>query len=371
MKIREIAEKIAICAYCPFMCKDICTVYAQTKRDSLSPTMHEYLLWMILEGRMAYSREVGEILYEACSGCLLCQSWCASKQDVPEKVRTARMDLVELNLTPQPIQQVERSTVNLHNPYQEPHEKRLIHLAQTSSSRKGGGLLYFLGCTAAYRRPEVADVALRLMQRCGEPTQLLEDEWCCGLPQYELGLMKAVKQLAQHNCEAINAQSVRAAVTSCPECQYMLNQVYPKLGCALNIPVYHTSQYLKMLMDAGRLKLERKLEPSTYHDPCYLGRRSQIYEEPRAILRRLSEDFRELRWSRDKAYCGGGGVAYSITYPSNASKIGVKVLEEAEHLNVEALITACPMCKHQLLNAARGRIQLLDIAEAVELASRP
>lgn len=371
MKIREIAEKIAICAYCPFMCKDICTVYAQTKRDSLSPTMHEYLLWMILEGKMTYSREAGEILYEACSGCLLCQSWCASKQDVPEKLRAARMDLVELNLIPRSVQRLEQSTINLHNPYQEPHEKRLSLLARKPSPEKRGGLLYFLGCTAAYRRPEVASAALRLMERCGEPVQVLEDEWCCGLPQYELGLMKTVEQLAQHNREAIVDRGCKAIVTSCPECHYMLNQVYPRLGYALDAPIYHISQYLNMLMETGGLKPVRKLKPLTYHDPCYLGRRSRVYEEPRLVLRKVSEGLRELRWSRDKAYCGGGGVAYSLTYPGNASKVGVKVLEEAENLHVETLVTACPMCKHQLFNAAQGRIQILDLAEAVESATQP
>ncbi|MEM2965037.1 MAG: (Fe-S)-binding protein, partial [Candidatus Bathyarchaeia archaeon] len=341
MKIREIAEKIAICAYCPFMCKDICTVYAQTKRDSLSPTMHEYLLWMVLEGKISYRRDVGEILYESCSGCLLCQSWCASRQDVPEKLRLARMDLVELNLTPQSVQRVEQSTLSHHNPYHEPHEKRLSLLALKPSSKKGGSILYFVGCTAAYRRPELASAALRLMERCGEPPRVLDDEWCCGLPQYELGLMKTVERLAQHNREVIVNQGVEAVVTSCPECYYMLSQVYPRLGYALNIPVHHISQYLNMLMEERRLKLGRKLKPLTYHDPCYLGRRSQVYEEPRLVLKHVSEDLRELRWSRDKAYCGGGGVAYSLTYPGKAYQIGIFRLPMGESHQGVTLVTAC------------------------------
>lgn len=372
MHIRELAEKIAICAYCPFMCKDVCTVYSQTKIDSLSPSMHEYLLWLILEGRAEYSKEVAELIYEACCGCLLCQSWCATGQDVPEKVRAARMDLIELGLSPIPVQELNRSSLEERNPYGGIHKERFKEISRTVPRDRwngAGDTLYFVGCATAYHQPKIAESTVSIMNKGEVDFSLDSEEWCCGLPQFELGLLDTAKELMEHNYQMVRSRGYKSIVTSCPECYYMLREVYPSLGFDLKVEIYHISSFVKRLLDEGRLKLSRKLNGRvTYHDPCYLGRRCKIYEEPRSILRNASERFLEMRWNRDKAYCGGGGVGYSILYPETAAKIGEKILEEAEKAGAEKIVTSCPTCKSQLEKSLKSRkVEIYDLSEIISL----
>ncbi|MBS7645480.1 MAG: (Fe-S)-binding protein [Candidatus Bathyarchaeia archaeon] len=370
MHVQGLAEKIAICAYCPFMCKDICTVYSQTKIDTLSPSMHEYLIWLILEGREKYSEEVADVLYRACCGCLLCQSWCATGQDVPEKVRAARMDLVELGLHPKPVERLNQASLRDHNPYGRSHAERFkeLHRAIPEERWNGGAdTLYFVGCATAYHQLGIARAVAAIMDRAGVELSVDDEEWCCGLPQFELGLLDTAKKLMEHNHQVIRGHGYKSVLTSCPECYYMLSRIYPSLGFDLKAEIHHVSSCFKRLMDESRLKLSGRLDGTvTYHDPCYLGRRCGIYEEPRRILKDASEKFVEMRWNRDKAYCGGGGVGYSILYPETAAMIGDKILIEAEKAGAGKVVTSCPTCKSQMeVNLKGRRIKVYDLSEVI------
>ena len=61
----------------------------------------------------------------------------------------------------------------------------------------------------------------------------------------------------------------------------------------------------------GRIKLDKsKFKDSiTYHDPCQIARNGGVFDAPRYILQRLTDDYREM--SPDPRYnwcCGGGGL---------------------------------------------------------------
>jgi Fe-S oxidoreductase len=47
----------------------------------------------------------------------------------------------------------------------------------------------------------------------------------------------------------------------------------------------------------------------TYHDACYLGRKNDIYDEPRALLRALpGVELVEMSHNRSNSLCCGGGL---------------------------------------------------------------
>ncbi|MBC7360026.1 MAG: (Fe-S)-binding protein [Desulfacinum sp.] len=105
----------------------------------------------------------------------------------------------------------------------------------------------------------------------------------------------------------------------------------------------------------GRIKLDktRFQGPITYHDPCQIARNGGILEEPRYILRHLTDDYREM--APDPRYnycCGGGGGLVALgeeTLDFRMKSARVKA-EQVQKTGAAILATACENCHTQLEN---------------------
>ncbi|MGD9031179.1 MAG: (Fe-S)-binding protein [Desulfobacteraceae bacterium] len=111
------------------------------------------------------------------------------------------------------------------------------------------------------------------------------------------------------------------------------------------------AQYLR----EGRIKLDNSIfkEPITYHDPCQIARNAGVIDEPRYILRRLTNDYREM--SPDPKYnwcCGGGGGLVALgeeTLDFRMKSARVKA-DQVKETGAKILATACENCHTQLSN---------------------
>ncbi|MGD2270378.1 MAG: (Fe-S)-binding protein [Desulfobacterales bacterium] len=105
----------------------------------------------------------------------------------------------------------------------------------------------------------------------------------------------------------------------------------------------------------GRIKLDKTKfkEPVTYHDPCQIARNGGVMDEPRYILRQLTDDYREL--TPDPRYnwcCGGGGGLVALgeeTLDFRMKSAKVKV-DQVNATGAGILATACENCHTQLSN---------------------
>jgi Fe-S oxidoreductase len=105
----------------------------------------------------------------------------------------------------------------------------------------------------------------------------------------------------------------------------------------------------------GRIKLDKtKISGAvTYHDPCQIARNAGVMDEPRYILKHLTNNFREM--TPDPKYnwcCGGGGglVALgeeTLDFRMKSSRIKVDQVQET---GATVLATACENCHTQLSN---------------------
>jgi Fe-S oxidoreductase len=105
----------------------------------------------------------------------------------------------------------------------------------------------------------------------------------------------------------------------------------------------------------GRIKLDKtKLDGAvTYHDPCQVARNAGVMDEPRYILKNLTDDFRELTDSpRYNWCCGGGGGLVAMgedTLDFRMKSARVKA-DQVKDTGARILATACENCHAQLDN---------------------
>ncbi len=105
----------------------------------------------------------------------------------------------------------------------------------------------------------------------------------------------------------------------------------------------------------GRIKLDKtKLNGAvTYHDPCQIARNAGVIDEPRYILKYLTDDYRELTDEpRYNWCCGGGGGLVAMgedTLDFRMKSASVKA-DQVKATGAKVLATACENCHAQLSN---------------------
>jgi Fe-S oxidoreductase len=170
--------------------------------------------------------------------------------------------------------------------------------------------------------------------------------------------------------DAIKASGVRRIVTADPHAYNALKHDYKDVP-----PVEHISQVIAREVKAGRLKLKQIEDESkvyTYHDPCYLGRHNQIYDDPRRVLDAIPGLRRvEMQRSRDRSFCCGGGGLMLFYEPKEEQRMGVVRVKMAAEAGANVIVTACPYCMVNIEDAIKvagleGKMSAIDLAELVD-----
>jgi len=177
---------------------------------------------------------------------------------------------------------------------------------------------------------------------------------------------------AMMNIEVLNGYEVKTIVTADPHSFNTLKNEYPSLGG--NYKVYHHTQFIKKLIDEGRLTVNDSVlsgKRVTYHDPCYLGRANEEYESPRDLIKRLGVNLTEMKRNKSTALCCGAGGAQMFKDAEKGDKeINILRTEDALETNPEIIATACPYCNTMMTDGVKfknkeAEVEVLDIAELI------
>jgi heterodisulfide reductase subunit D len=351
----------------------ICPIREELKFDHYDARGRVLIARALVEGKLDYSDKLVESVY-TCLACGLCREVCAmfegKKVDTPRIIRAWREEIVEKGLgPPDRLKEINQSTERNYNPFGKNASDRLAWSKGIEIPRKGD-VLYFPGCYASYKQPEIAKSATNVLIKSNVKFSILEDEKCCGLPQMWNGEAKLGEKLVSSNVEAIKETGAKKVVTTCPGCYMALRSDYPEItGNQLDFEVYHMSEFLADLVDEGTLQLKRLDKTVTYHDPCHLGRYSKIYEQPRKVIEAIPGiELVEMKRNRADAACCGSGIVVTPTFPKLSLSIAEKRIEEAKETGAKTIVTACPSCVTQLNLAAkriRADVEVIDLIDLV------
>jgi len=239
---------------------------------------------------------------------------------------------------------------------------------------EGMEALYFVGCYLSYdpRMKKVATATANILNSAGVDFGILgSQENCCGESIRKTGSEEVFKRLAKENIKTFIDSDVKKIIVSSPHCFHTFKNEYPEF--MVNFEVVHINQYLLELINEGRLELKGEFSKKvTYHDPCYLGRHNDIYDEPREILKKISDlKLTEMADSRkDALCCGGGGGRIWMDTPKEERFSDLRLVQ-ANEVGAEVLVTSCPYC---ITNFEESRLNLeyediLEIKDITEIVN--
>ena len=172
------------------------------------------------------------------------------------------------------------------------------------------------------------------------------------------------------NIEVMNSYNIKKIITTCPHSFNILKNEYPDLGG--NYEVYHHSEFVHDLIESKKITISQNSieEVMTYHDPCYLGRGNNIYNQPREIIKRLSKNFIEMpRNKRNSLCCGAGGAQMFKEAEKGSAEINIVRTQEALDTKSKIIVTGCPFCNTMMSDGVKnineGAALVKDIAEVV------
>ena len=260
------------------------------------------------------------------------------------------------------------SLISEGNPLQFERKKRADWAKDlpVKSFSEGMEVLYFVGCYFSFdpRMKKVAVATAQILDKAGVNFGILgEKENCCGESIRKTGSEDVFKSLAKENIKTFIDNGVKKIIVSSPHCYHTFKNEYPEF--MVNFEVVHISQYFSELIDTGRLKLSRSYAKKvTYHDPCYLGRHNDIYDEPRNVLNKISGlELVEMTDSRkDSLCCGGGGGRIWMDTPKSERFSDLRLMQ-AKATGAEVLVTSCPYC---ITNFEESRLNL-EYQDALEI----
>jgi Fe-S oxidoreductase len=264
----------------------------------------------------------------------------------------------------------------------------------------------WLGCMGAYdpQGREIVLALVRVMRHLGASFGVLRKEKCTGDPVRRLGNDLLFQQLAEANLEALAQNRVKKVITICPHCVRTIQEDWKEFGTPPEVE--HHSEFLARHLsnlsfvsghnfagsgttlqgsqevsghDFSRAESDEKkdgaLAPEqsrnqriVFHDPCYLGRYRNVYDEPRQVAA-LAGELVEAPRSRERSFCCGAGGGLAFLGEEKGDRVSHVRAAELVATGAGVVAAACPFCNTMFRDALaardEGAPELMDIAQLV------
>jgi len=237
--------------------------------------------------------------------------------------------------------------------------------------------LFWVGCAGAFddRYKKVVRAFAKILSYLNVSYAVLgKEETCTGDPARRAGNEMLYQMQAIQVIEIFKMYDVSKIITICPHCFNIFKNEYPDLGGKYEVVNY--LQFLNKNIEEGKLKIDKaslKNISITYHDPCYLGRANDVYNEPRSILKKLTGNLVEMHRNKSFALCCGAGGAQMFKEAEKGDKeVFIERAEEALGTGADIIATACPYCMVMMTDGIKyknqeEKVKNYDIAELVAM----
>ncbi|HVI49705.1 MAG TPA: (Fe-S)-binding protein [Candidatus Sulfotelmatobacter sp.] len=218
--------------------------------------------------------------------------------------------------------------------------------AQSKPSR----VYYFGTCVIDLFYPGAGLAGMELLRRQGLSVVFPPEQSCCGQPARNSGYFDEARAVALRQMDSFPGDD--PIVVPSGSCAGMMKTHYPQLfegrpeharAVAFSRRVHELTSFLVNVLN---IRLEDKGEPVTvtWHGSCHSMREMGVVDEPKALLRQLS-NVTLVENPREKECCGFGGT-FAVRQPEISAamvKDKVEALESTEAAEVVSGDCGCLM----------------------------
>ena len=316
-----------------------------------------------------------------CTQCNSCTLFCPKLVGCANALLDDHSLVVESGNIPRTVIDVLERVYKYRNPMGTHQSKRMDWAkdlnVKTYPAETKADVLLFTCCSATYdiRNQETAKAMVQVFNKMGVSFATLgTEEWCCGDHMLRLGEKGLFEELAQHNISMFKQFNAQKILTLSPHCYNTFKNDQPYKDANLN--VQHYTQFLAEAIAQGKLKLGKPVRRKVaYHDPCFLGKRNDVYDAPRQVLKSIDGlELVEMKRTKQSSFCCGGGAGRVWTEEAQPEKRPcVSRVKEALDLGVDTIAVACPFCVTTLEDAVKvldveNKIVVKDVLELVNEA---
>jgi Fe-S oxidoreductase len=221
--------------------------------------------------------------------------------------------------------------------------------------------------------PEYLGAIGRIMKAAGATWTLSEHAYEATNSGIQIGASDLARELVGRIVKAAEDLKVKCVIS--PECGHAYSAIRwegPNLmGRTFTFEVKHILEVLDDLVRSKRIVLTGSIDkPLTYHDPCQISRRGGVHEQPRALLKQIAPQFREMADCGTMNWCCGGGGGVSANERAEPLRIRSFKRKKAqiEDIGVKTVVTACANCRvviEEALEHYHMDIEMLGLTELV------
>jgi len=346
---------IQCCDYCS-VCLENCQPLTYLQLGISHEEVMKKIAIFLKDG--TYSQEIYDFVY-SCSLCGCCEKACPAGINFMLVIDIVKAQLVTRGYQAPPSCKLflPRERYNsariLESLQVKPSERRWVTEVPKNPEHKE--VVYFLSCFFHQTSKDVF-TSLEILEKMNQDCVAIGGvDYCCGEMDLSVGNPEVSDEFARSLVEAIKAYQPRTAVFLCGGCFYRFRYHLP-LFLGFSFDIKPLSQFY--LENIHKIQFTQTLnEKVTYHDPCGLGRRSDFFDIPRELIKKIPGiELVEMNPSREKSCCCGG--MNMITNPQVAELLGHELGSAVKTSGANKVITSCTGC-HLILSRIGSQFNFL------------
>ncbi len=393
------ASFFSSCVNCG-ICSEACLFFTETREPKYTPIhkldplrkvwRQEYTFWGKLGRALGLSKPLTDqdladwetLVYDGCTLCGRCSMVCPVGIDIPYMIRKLREGMAVAGHAPAGLVGATTRAIQIGSPMgvKLPALKaQIAHVEEETGLKvpldvEGADYLLLLSSMEIMNFPEFIGAVTRIFDKAGVSWTISSEAFEATNSGIQIGVSDLAAELVGRIVSAAEKLKVKNVIS--PECGHAYMAIRwegPNLvGRPFTFEVIHILELLDQLRKEGRLRLQGKeTDRLTYHDPCQIGRRGGVLQQPRNLLKEISDNFVELPEAGKMNWCCGAGGGVSTNERANELRLkafGAKKTQ-LDAIQVDGMVSACSNCRIHLeegLEEYHMDVPILSLTELIE-----